>query len=227
MNKKDYLDKGYVRLVDHMGSDLTVVNAARVSFDKESTEFSDADGRLLKFLLREGHTSPFRHAFLQFEIKAPLFVCRQHWKYVIGSDHTLDAWNELSKRYTTDTLDFYIPDSNSWRSAPENKKQGSGEKLSSSIGDQLTAWLEDDISNGVYRYNKALELGVAPEEARLFLNANSQYTRYYWSCSLQSVLHFLIQRLAHDAQYEIQLLAQVINEFVQQLFPETHKVCFE
>jgi thymidylate synthase (FAD) len=104
------LDKGYVRLVNVMGSDLSVVNSARVSYDKESTELSEKDARLIRFLAREGHTSPFRHATLQFEMYAPLMVARQHWKYIVGSDHTMDAWNESSRRYVTEEPAFYIPE---------------------------------------------------------------------------------------------------------------------
>jgi thymidylate synthase (FAD) len=93
----DVLDKGYVRLVDKMGSDLSVVNAARASFAKESHELSKSDARLIDFLARENHMSPFRHAFVTLEFKAPLMVARQHWKYVVGSDHTMDSWNESSR----------------------------------------------------------------------------------------------------------------------------------
>jgi len=115
------LDKGYVRLVNSMGSDLTVVNAARVSYSKESFELNEKDIRLIKFLAREGHTSPFRHAILQFEIYAPLMVARQWWKYVVGSAHyegtgdSLEAWNESSRRYITEEPQFYIPSPGEWQ----------------------------------------------------------------------------------------------------------------
>ena len=92
-NTIQVLDKGYVRLVDTMGSDLSVVNAARASFAKESLELDQKDVHLIDFLIRENHMSPFRHAFATFEFKAPLMVARQHWKYVVGSDHTMDSWN--------------------------------------------------------------------------------------------------------------------------------------
>src|SRR6185437_7973268 len=112
MEKIDVLDKGYVILHDVMGSDLTVSNSARVSYNKKKEEISDADKRVIAFLAREGHTSPFRHATLQFEVYAPLMVARQWWKYVVGSDHVLDAWNESSRRYITEEPVFYVPQAN-------------------------------------------------------------------------------------------------------------------
>jgi len=101
-----------------MGSDLSVVNAARASFGKEVTELGTKDARLIDFLARENHMSPFRHAFITFEFKAPLMVARQHWKYVVGSDHTMDSWNESSRRYVTMEPEFYYPSAEEWRLAP-------------------------------------------------------------------------------------------------------------
>ncbi|MCC2383528.1 thymidylate synthase (FAD) [Bacillus thuringiensis] len=213
------LDKGYVRLVDTMGCDLSVVNSARVSYDRESTELTDKDIRLIKFLAREGHTSPFRHATLQFEIYAPLMVARQHWKYIVGSDHTMDAWNESSRRYVTEEPTFYIPKENEWRKAPENSKQGSGNLISPSGGFIFTDELEKYIEEGERLYQFALDSGVCAEQARLFLPAYGMYVRYYWTASLQSVAHFLNQRLAHDAQVEIQAYAKAVLELTKEQFP--------
>jgi thymidylate synthase (FAD) len=213
------LDKGYVRLVDVMGSDLSVSNSARVSYDKASTELSEADVRLIKFLAREGHTSPFRHATIQFEVYAPLMVARQHWKYIVGSDHTMDAWNESSRRYVTEEPTFYVPDPDEWRSAPENSKQGSGSPVETKTGFDLTVELSEYIEKGERLYNEAMAQGVAAEQARLFLPAYGMYVRYYWTASLQSVAHFLNQRLAHDSQVEIQAYAKAVYELVKPHFP--------
>ncbi|ANS49299.1 MULTISPECIES: FAD-dependent thymidylate synthase [Bacillus cereus group] len=214
------LDKGYVRLVDTMGCDLSVVNSARVSYDKESTELTDKDIRLIKFLAREGHTSPFRHATLQFEIYAPLMVARQHWKYIVGSDHTMDAWNESSRRYVTEEPMFYVPNIDEWRLAPENSKQGSGETISADDSrSYFTEYLEEYIEKGEQLYNQALKEGICAEQARLFLPAYGMYVRYYWTASLQSVVHFLNQRLAHDAQLEIQSYAKAVLELSKEIFP--------
>lgn len=221
MNEKiNVLDNGYVRLTNVMGSDLSVVNSARVSYDKESTELNEKDIRLIKFLAREGHTSPFRHATLQFEVYAPLMVARQHWKYIVGADHTMDAWNESSRRYITEEPTFYIPKPDEWRSAPENSKQGSGETLSPASGFIFTDELEKYIERGEELYNFAMEHGgVCAEQARLFLPAYGMYVRYYWTASLQSVAHFLNQRLGHDSQVEIQEYAKAVYALAKPKFP--------
>lgn len=211
------LDNGYVRLVDVMGSDLSVVNAARASFEKETSEFRDGDARLISFLARNDHMSPFRHAFMTFEFKAPLMVARQHWKYVVGSDHTMDSWNEGSRRYVTAEPEFHIP--KQWRSAADDKKQGSGGPIGSWESMILSQELQSYIQTGENLYNMALDQGIAPEQARLFLPAYGMYISYRWSCSLQSVCLFLNQRLHEDAQKEIQDYAKAVYRLIQPKFP--------
>src|SRR5690625_5071354 len=219
MKKLNVLDHGYVRLVEVMGSDLTVVNAARVSYDKESDELDTKDERLIRFLAREGHTSPFRHATAQFEVYAPLLVARQWWKYVVGSDHVMDAWNESSRRYVTEEPVFYVPKANEWRSAPENSKQGSGEPVKKSLGEATTEALEELIEISLNNYEYALEQGMCAEQARLLLPAYGMYVRWRWTASLQSIAHFLNQRLANDAQKEIQEYAQAVYTLIKPKFP--------
>jgi len=222
------LSNGYVRLVDTMGSDLSVVNAARASYQKESGELDDKDIRLIKFLAREGHWSPFRHAFMTFEFKTPLMVARQHWKYVVGSDHTMDSWNESSRRYVTSDPDFYIPSGDQWRLAPENLKQGSGDFLDGQTGSVLSAKLMETIEQCVSNYEMAMnEIGVAPEQARLFLPAYSMNVLYRWSCSLQSVGLFLKQRLHDTAQYEISEYAKAVLQLIEPSFPYSIKAIME
>lgn len=213
------LDKGYVRLVDVMGSDLSVVNAARASFAKESTEMSVSDARLLHFLARENHMSPFRHAFATFEFKAPLMVARQHWKYVVGSDHTMDSWNESSRRYITMDPEFYIPNKDQWRLAADDKKQGSGGPVDPLAGSFLTDELLNLVDKCEALYSMAMETGVAPEQARLFLPAYGMYVVYRWSCSLQSIALFLSQRLSEDSQKEIQEYAVGVRDLIIDKFP--------
>lgn len=208
------LDKGYIRCTDTMGSDLSVVNAARCSFAKESTELTDSDARLIRYLAEHDHTSPFRHAMMTFEIKAPLCVARQWWKYVVGSDHTMDAWNEASRRYVTFLTEFYVP---VFRSAPDNKKQGSG-----GVHENSDAWqrkLRLHQNEGKYLYQCAIDDGVAPELARGFLPSDFQYVLWRWTASLQSVAHFINQRTKDDAQFEIREYANVVRKFAYSRFP--------
>jgi thymidylate synthase (FAD) len=218
---KDVLDKGYVRLVDTLGDDLSIVNAARVSYDKESLEFEDKDQKLLNFLIRENHTSPFRHAALTFEVYAPLMVARQWWKYAVGSTHIDDqnGWNESSRRYITEEEEFYVPKSTEWRSKPENSKQGSGEPILN--GGQFTIDLENYVKQGQELYKRALQSNIAPELARLFLPAYGMYVRWRWTVSLQGILTFLDQRLEHDAQVEIQEYAKAVNDLTYEAYPKT------
>jgi thymidylate synthase (FAD) len=220
-DKIEVLDKGYVRYVKHMGDDLDPVNSAKVSFDKESGEFGDREARLLAFLQREEHSSVFRHSALTFEVYAPLFVARQWWKYAVASTHLEDqnGWNESSRRYVTETPTFYVPARDEWRSAPENRKQGSGEPINEYQGDVLTRSLEAYLSQGEYLYETAMENGVAAEQARLFLPAYGLYVRWRWTVSLGAVTHFLHQRLEHDAQKEIQDYAKAVWELTHQRFP--------
>jgi thymidylate synthase (FAD) len=223
------LDEGYVRLVDSLGDDISVVNAARVSYDKEVNEFGEKDAKLLKFLLREKHTSPFRHAALTFEVYAPLFVARQWWKYAVASSHVDDqnGWNESSRRYITEDEKFYIPLPNEWRSKPENSKQGSGEPVDEEIGQKYFDMLCEAVVQGTEAYHMAMDDGVAPEIARLFLPAYGMYVRWRWTVSLQGVLTFLDQRLEHDAQHEIQKYAEAVLDLTRQAFPHTIDSLYE
>lgn len=218
-------DKGYVVIHDVMGSDLTVANAARVSYSKKSDVLTDGDKRLIDFLAREGHTSPFRHVIAQFEFNAPLMVARQHWKYVVGSSmleatgDNMDAWNESSRRYVTEEPSFYVPEPDEWRGAPENSKQGSGEIVPEHIGYEAWMRLLKTVDDGMENYEWALANGICAEQARLYLPAYGMYVKYYWTASLQSVCHFLNQRLAHDSQVEIQAYAKAVLELIKPLFP--------
>jgi thymidylate synthase (FAD) len=218
--KIECLDKGYVRMVHAYGSDVDVSNAARVSYDKESTELTEGDKRLIAYLAREDHTSPFRHVSINFEIYAPMMIARQWWKYVAGSDHTMDAWNESSRRYITENPEFYIPARDEWRSAPDNSKQGSGEPVDS---EREGAWLTADfvkyVEEGVRLYDKAMDRGVAPEQARLFLPSYGMYVRWRWVGSLQSIAHLVKQRTAKDSQYEFQQYAKAVRDIATEAFP--------
>lgn len=228
MNNKiiEVLDKGYIRLVDALGHDLSIVNAARVSYDKESLEFEPRDEKLIKFLIREGHTSPLRHAALTFEVYAPLMVARQWWKYAVASTHIDDqnGWNESSRRYITEDEEFYIPKAYEWRSKPANSKQGSGDPVEYEVGESFSKRLNEHVNYSLDMYEKALENNIAPELARLFLPAYGMYVRWRWTVSLQGVITFLEQRLLHDAQVEIQEYAKAVESLTKEAFPKTMEI---
>lgn len=213
------LDRGYIVLVDRMGTDLTPVNAARASFSKRSEEMTEKDERLLSYLVEHRHTSPFRHAVMQFEVKAPLMVCNQWFRYVTGaaSSDPFFAWNEQSRRYVSSDPEFYIP--TEWRSAPDSKKQGSGGPVDAYCGVQASDHLERAINEGVHLYGTALKNGICAEQARLFLPAYAMYTTWYWTASLQAVCHFLRERLDEHAQFEIREYAKAVKQIAMECFP--------
>ena len=222
MKKINVLDKGYTRLVDVMGDDDTITNAARVSFDKEADKYTDEQNkRLIDFLAREGHDSPFRHAVMQFEVYAPMMITRQWEKYLIGSNNSeFGARNESSRRYITENEEFYIPQADEWRSKPEASiKQGSGEPIEDEEGNILTKQLLAHVDRGVDLYERAMTKGVAPEQARLFLPAYGMYVRFRWTATLQTVAHLIRQRTAEGAQYEFRLYAEAIKELALEKFP--------
>lgn len=223
-DRLEVLDKGYVRLVDTFGSDLNVVNCARVSYDKEVDRLSDRDKGLIRFLWSNGHGSPFRNQAVQYEVYAPLMVARQWYKYHVASNHTedQDGWNESSRRYITEDPAFYVP--SEWRTAPANSKQGSGHPTNNRVAQEATQRLVDTIDRCMVDYEWALQQGIAPEQARLLLPAYGMYVRWRWTVSLAGVLHFLTERLASDAQTEIREYAQAVEQVTRPKFPITFSV---
>lgn len=209
MTKVDVLDKGFVKLVDVMGSDKSIVNSARISFAKQVEEIGPKDEKLIKYLWEHKHTSPFRHATLQFHIKAPLFVLRQWMKHQVGC-----AWNEVSGRYVVFDAEFYMPDT--WREQHESNKQGS----KGAIENQTRANLLyiDSMHFAIQRYLELLDLGVCKEQARTVLPL-SLYTECYWTVSLQAMMHFLTLREDSHSQLEIQEYAKAIRELSTPHFP--------
>ena len=203
-----------VELIDHMGSDLTVVNAARVSFGKRKKEFTEGDKKLIAFLAKHGHWSPFGHCSLQFRIKAPVFVARQLVKHQVGL-----TWNEISRRYVDYEPEFYEVDK--WRGRAEDKKQGSDEEntIEWVNRSQRTGALQLAVENiALKNYNIMLEAGVAPEQARMIL-PQSMMTEWYWSGTLYAFARVCNLRCASDAQYETRIVANLINEECSKLFP--------
>ena len=208
------LDKGFVHLVDVMGSDLSIVNAARISFGRESESMNDKDRKLLRYLWDHQHTSPFRHATLQFHIKAPLFVLRQWMKHQVGC-----AWNEISGRYVKFNPEFYVPEI--WREQHPSNKQGSQGEIADSKSAEIL--YESNMKCAVEDYYELLAMGVCKEQARMVLPL-SLYSECYWTASLQAVLHFLKLREDEHSQKEIRDYAQSVRVITEKHFPESLKV---
>lgn len=221
-------------LVDHMGSDLSVVNAARVSFGKKSHavewewyEYEDKsaqgeyiavlDGRdtkLIKYLAKHKHLSPFGHAFASFHVKAPIFVARQLVK------HKFLRWNEISRRYVDSEPEFYVPDV--WRGRSEDKKQGSDGvvEIFHEEGDYGSLGRDVIVAQEVAKkaYKDMIEVGVAPEQARMVL-PQSTLTEWYWSGSLDAFAAMCKLRCAPDTQYESRVVADQISGVMGNLYP--------
>jgi thymidylate synthase (FAD) len=208
---------GSIELVDSMGSDLTIANSARVSFGKRKTELDDSDKKLISYLAKHKHWSPFRHIQLQFHVKAPEIVGRQWYKHVIGSDYSFKdhAWNEVSGRYIVYDDEFYVPQK--FRKQSKDNKQASvDEEVEAKLAAQVT--YDTAISHAYSCYKTLLELGVAKEQARGVLPV-SFYTEWYWSASLQAVMNFINLRDDSHAQWEIQMYAQAMKEMALSIAP--------
>lgn len=207
------LDKGFVTYVDHMGDDLTTVNAARISMNRRKDVFDEKDSELVTYLAGHQHTAPFRHSYVTMHIKAPIFVLRQWFKHRIASD-----FNEISGRYVDlSSADFYLP--KQVRSQSNNVKQGSDGVLGHT--DQVIAQLlfEETCLASLQKYNQLLGMGVAKEQARIVLPL-ALYTEVYWTASLQAIAHFCNLRLDGHAQWEIQEYAKAVQSITEPLFPE-------
>ena len=219
-------------LKDHMGSDLSVVNAARVSFGKKSgwvckrgcegpnvpctkecATLSSRDTKLIKYLAKHNHISPFGHAFASFHVKAPIFVARQLVK------HSFLRWNEVSRRYVDDEPELYVPDV--WRGRAENVKQGSAGEV------KLPYLVPHEFNrSALYEYETLLEAGVCPEQARMVL-PQSTMTEWWWSGSLDAFARMCKLRCAADTQYETRVVADQISEVMGDLFPVSWSALME
>jgi thymidylate synthase (FAD) len=205
------LDKGYIELADCMGSDVTVVNAARVSFAKSVESMSERDEKLLKYLADHGHVSPFYHPMLSFRVKAPISVQRQAFKHKVGT-----AENSESTRYIEVTDEFYVPDV--FRAQSTSSKQGS----SGAIDEQAAARrsYEWACRSSFDAYYALVEAGVAKEQAREVLPLCT-YTSWYWTLSLAAAIHFIRLRDDEHAQHEIRLYAKAMRVLVAEKFPKS------
>lgn len=210
-----------VELVDFMGSDTSVVNAARVSFSKEASNFTtEQNHKLIIYLAKHNHFSPFCHAFASLRIKAPIFVARQLVKHQVGL-----AWNEVSRRYVDDEPEFWFPDD--WRGRPVNAKQGSTGILNpTETGLHLGVYVNNASSDALNCYQQLIARGVAPEQARMVLPQNTM-TEWIWSGSLMAFARVVKQRTDEHAQQETQEIAKQIKLIVESVFPESFKALME
>ncbi len=202
-----------IELIDTMCTDLTVVNAARVSYAKTKEQFEDNDEKLIAFLAKHNHWSPFAHTSLQFRIKAPVFVARQLVKHQVGL-----SWNEVSRRYVDFPPELYKPDS--WRGRPINSKQGSDGTVD--LGKTIDHNLETTMESCLVLYNTMIEKGVAPEQARMVL-PQSMMTEWYWSGTLYAFARVCNLRCAKDTQKETQDVANAIATHCNKEFPISWK----
>jgi len=198
-----------VTLIDKMGTDLSVVNAARVSYSKTKDTFEIKDEKLIKYLAEHEHWSPFAHASLQFRIKAPIFVARQLVKHQVGL-----VWNEVSRRYVDFPPEIYKPDA--WRGRPINSKQGSDGTVD--LGKTIEHNLETTMESCLILYNTMIQKGVAPEQARMVL-PQSMMTEWYWSGTLYAFARVCNLRCKPDTQKETQDVANVIDKLADEAFP--------
>lgn len=199
-----------VEYIDHSGSDLSVVNAARVSFAKEVGEMSVRDEKLILFLAKHKHKSPFNHCFVSFRVTAPVFVARQLVK------HEYLPWNETSRRYVDSVPDFFRP--SSWRKRAEDKKQGSAGDIENQAPCNLALTVTHKVAEWTYRF--LLWRGVAPEQARMVL-PQSMMTEWIWSGTLGAFAKMAALRLPNDSQVEAREVAEGVSTHMSELFPHS------
>lgn len=223
--KIEVLDHGHVQYVEHMGSDLTVVNAARVSFNKESSwdyadshvpspSLPDKDGKLIAYLAKHQHWTPFAHPQITLRIKAPISIRTQLFKHKVGF-----VENEISRRYVSETPDIYQP---TWRSKPTGgAKQGSEDFMPhDSVHEDLCYRYHLCISDALNLYEKLIKEGVAPEQAR-FVLPQGTYTEWWWTGSLAAYARVYKQRSDPHAQWEVRQYADAIGNIIKPLFPHS------
>lgn len=239
-----------IELLDHMGDDLTIANVARVSFNKWKEEFDEKDARLIDYLARHEHTSPFRHTAIQLRCKAPVFLARQLGKHQVGL-----TWNEVSRRYVDAGIEFFVPDS--WRSRPtDGMKQGSSGKLGDVEVVETCGWTKDEDGNpksdcfsykymeedecqehfnnvlkyhhynSLSIYEDMVKSGIAPEQARMVL-PQSMMVDWVWTGSLTSFFHVWRLRIDGHAQKEAQDFAKLLEQTIEPLFPHSWKALKE
>lgn len=203
-----------VEYIDHMGSDAAVCDAARVSFNKTAEEYtSKQNGSLLNFLAKHDHWSPFAHCMLKFRFHAPMFIARQFQKHVVGF-----AWNEVSRRYVSSDLSFFVP--YSWRQRPENVKQGSVNEGEVVLHGDIRLAYKDQMREHTRDYKSMINQGICPEQARMCM-PQSMMTEWIWTGSLMAWSRFVTLRGDDHAQQECWPYANAVESLMFRFFPRS------
>ena len=209
------LDHGFVRLDDAMASDLSVVNAARVSFARRKDEMDESDEGLIRFLMRDRHGTPFEHNSFRFHIRSPIFVAREWMRHRVGS------FNEFSMRYAKATDEFYVPDADDVRSQVGKPGAYSFEPVSPELAEQTREDLRAVYEHAYATYERLVEAGVARELARSVMPVGA-YTEFFWTINARSLMNFVSLRAAETAQREIRRYAEACETFLAREMPVTH-----
>jgi thymidylate synthase (FAD) len=209
------LDHGFVRLDDAMADDLSVVNAARVSFARRRETMDEADAALVRFLMRERHGTPFEHNAFRFHVRAPIFVAREWFRHRIGS------FNEFSMRYARATDDFYLPDPEDVRTQVGKPGAYSFEPVAGELAETAREELRAVYEQAYAAYERLVEAGVARELARSALPVGA-YTEFFWTVNARALMNFVSLRNADAAQREIRRYAEAVEAFLAERMPVTH-----
>jgi len=213
------LGDGFVRLDAVMADDLSVVNAARVSFGKRHTELQDGDDKLIAFLMRERHGTPFEHNSFRFHVRAPLFVAREWFRHRIGW-----SYNEYSARYSLIEPEYYVPAENDCRTQAGKPGAYTFEQTDDATSEKIVDAISEQSGHAYRTYSYLLEIGCAKELARTVLPVG-MYTEFYATCNARSLMNFISLRLDDNAQFEIREYARALDGFLGQHMPVTHE-CF-
>jgi thymidylate synthase (FAD) len=209
------LDHGFVRLDDAMATDLSVVNAARVSFARRKEEMDESDEGLVRFLMRDKHGTPFEHNSFRFHIRAPIFVTREWMRHRVGS------FNEFSMRYAKATEDFYVPEADDVRSQVGKPGAYSFEPVDPELAETAREALHDVYEQAYGTYERLVEAGVARELARSVIPVGA-YTEFFWTVNARALMNFVSLRAAETAQREIRRYAEACERFLAERMPVTH-----
>ena len=212
----EVLDHGFVRLDESMASDLSVVNAARVSFARRKEEMDDSDRGLIRFLLRERHGTPFEHNAFRFHVRAPIFIAREWFRHRVGS------FNEFSMRYAKATDDFYVPEAKDVRTQVGKPGSYSFEPVDAELAETTREELRAVYDAAYAAYERLVEQGVARELARAVMPVGS-YTEFYWTVNARSLMNFVSLRAAETAQREIRRYADACEQFLADEMPITYE----